>query len=52
MHASIACLLLYEDHVWVSLGNEMKAKQSLSKATQSEKTVSLPSTTQEIAQTP
>jgi hypothetical protein len=29
MHASIACLLLYEDHhVWVSLGNAMKAKQS------------------------
>ena len=33
MHASIACLLLYEDYVWVSLGNAMKAKQS--KATQS-----------------
>jgi hypothetical protein len=28
MHASIACLLLYEDYVWVSLGNAMKAKQS------------------------
>ncbi len=28
MHASIACLLFYEDYVWVSLGNEMKAKQS------------------------
>jgi hypothetical protein len=31
MHASIACLLLYEDYVsvyvWVSLGNVMKAKQ-------------------------
>ena len=26
MHASIACLLLYEDYVWVSLGNAMKAK--------------------------
>ena len=25
MHASIACLLLYEDYVWVSLGNAMKA---------------------------
>jgi hypothetical protein len=25
---SIACLLLYEDYVWVSLGNAMKAKQS------------------------
>ncbi len=24
----IACLLLYEDYVWVSLGNAMKAKQS------------------------
>jgi hypothetical protein len=28
MHASITCLLLYEDYVWVSLGNAMKAKQS------------------------
>jgi hypothetical protein len=28
LHASIACLLLYEDFVWVSLGNAMKAKQS------------------------
>jgi hypothetical protein len=28
MHASIACLLLYEDYVWVSLGNAMKAKQA------------------------
>jgi hypothetical protein len=28
MHASIACLLLCEDYVWVSLGNAMKAKQS------------------------
>jgi hypothetical protein len=28
MHASIACLLLYEDQVWVSLGNAMKAKQT------------------------
>jgi hypothetical protein len=27
MHASIACLLLNEDDVWVSLGNAMKAKQ-------------------------
>jgi hypothetical protein len=28
-HASSgACLLLYEDYVWVSLGNAMKAKQS------------------------
>jgi hypothetical protein len=27
-HASIACLLLSEDHVWVSLGNAMNAKQS------------------------
>jgi hypothetical protein len=26
MHALIACLLLYEDYVWVSLGNAMKAK--------------------------
>jgi hypothetical protein len=25
---SIACLLLYEDYVWVSLGNVMKTKQS------------------------
>jgi len=24
MHASIACLLLYEDYVWVSLGNAME----------------------------
>ncbi len=31
MHASIACLLLYEDYVWVSLGNVMKAKQSKAK---------------------
>ena len=31
MHASIACLLLYEDYVWVSLGNAMKAKQSKAK---------------------
>jgi hypothetical protein len=30
-HASIACLLLYEDYVWVSLGNAMKAKQSKAK---------------------
>jgi hypothetical protein len=29
MHASIACLLLYEDYVWVSLENAMKAKQSV-----------------------
>ena len=30
MHASIACVLLYENYVWVSLasGNAMKAKQS------------------------
>jgi hypothetical protein len=28
MHASIACVLLYEDYVWISLGNAMKAKQS------------------------
>jgi hypothetical protein len=28
MHASIACLLFYEDYVWASLGNAMKAKQS------------------------
>jgi hypothetical protein len=28
MHASIACVLLYEDYVWVSLVNAMKAKQS------------------------
>ncbi len=27
MHASIACLLLYEDYVWASLANAMKAKQ-------------------------
>jgi hypothetical protein len=33
MHASIACLLLYEDYVWVSLGNAMKAKQSKAKST-------------------
>jgi hypothetical protein len=33
MHASIACLLLYEDYVWVSLGNAMKAKQSKDWAT-------------------
>jgi hypothetical protein len=26
MHASIACLLLYEDYVWVSLGNAMESK--------------------------
>jgi hypothetical protein len=26
MHASIACLFLYEDYVWVSLGKAMKAK--------------------------
>jgi hypothetical protein len=31
MHASIACLLLYEDYVWVSLGNAMKARQSKAK---------------------
>jgi hypothetical protein len=31
MHALIACLLLYEDYVWVSLGNAMKAKQSKAK---------------------
>jgi hypothetical protein len=38
MHASIACLLLYvyEDYVWVSLGNAMKAKQSKSSALDSE----------------
>ena len=29
VHASIACLLLYEDYVWVSLGNVKKAKQSI-----------------------
>jgi hypothetical protein len=28
MHASTACLLLYEDYVWVSLGNAIKPKQS------------------------
>jgi hypothetical protein len=28
MLKSIACLLLYEDYVWVSLGNAVKAKQS------------------------
>ena len=28
MHASIACLLLCEDYVWVSLGKQSKAKQS------------------------
>jgi hypothetical protein len=28
---AIACLLLYEDYVWVSLGNAMKAKQSKAK---------------------
>jgi hypothetical protein len=28
MHASTACLLLYEDDVWVSLGNTMKAMHS------------------------
>jgi hypothetical protein len=28
MHASIACLLFYEDYVWVSIRNAMKAKQS------------------------
>ena len=28
MHASIACLFLYEDYVRISLGNAMKAKQS------------------------
>ena len=27
MHAAIVRLLLYEDYVWVSLGNAMKAKQ-------------------------
>ncbi len=32
MH-SIACVLLYEDYVWVSLGNAMKAKQNLKQAT-------------------
>ena len=26
MHASTACLLLYEDYVWVSLGNVMDSK--------------------------
>ena len=31
MHASIACLLLYEDYVWVSLRKAMKAKQRQSK---------------------
>jgi hypothetical protein len=31
MHASIACLLLYEDYVWVSLENAMKTKQSKAK---------------------
>jgi hypothetical protein len=25
----IACLLLYEDYVWVSLGHAMQAKQSI-----------------------
>jgi hypothetical protein len=35
MHASMACLLLYEDYVWVSLGNAMKAKQSKAKPTHS-----------------
>jgi hypothetical protein len=34
MHASIACLLLYQDYVWVSLRNAIKAKQSNFKATQ------------------
>ncbi len=33
MHASIACLLLYEDYVWVSLGNAMKTQQSKAKYT-------------------
>ncbi len=28
MHFCTACLLLYVDYVWVSLGNTMKAKQS------------------------
>jgi hypothetical protein len=28
MHASIACLLLHEDYVWVSFANAMNAKQS------------------------
>jgi hypothetical protein len=27
----VSCLLLYEDYVWVSLGNAMKAKQSKAK---------------------
>ncbi len=31
MHASIACMLLYEDYVWVSLGNVMKALAKQSK---------------------
>jgi hypothetical protein len=32
MNASIlACLLLYEDYVWVSLRNAIKAKQSKAK---------------------
>ena len=31
MHAAIVRLLLYEDYVWVSLGNAMKAKQSKAK---------------------
>ncbi len=30
-----SCLLLYKDYVWVSLGNEMKAKQCTGKAKQS-----------------
>jgi hypothetical protein len=34
MHASIACVMLfklYEDYVWVLLGNVMKAKQMKAK---------------------
>ena len=42
MHASIACLLLYEDYAWVSLGNAMKAKQS--KASSMHKASSMPGT--------
>ncbi len=37
MHASIACLLLYEDYVWVSLGNVMKAKRTKAKQSNIEK---------------
>jgi hypothetical protein len=31
MHASIACPLLHEEFVWVSLGKQSKAKQSKAK---------------------